>query len=174
ADLAFWNSNTRMSVALFAGESPDHEPHIRMTMARDDAAHFIARREDDTACGFVEVGTRPYVDGCDTSPVGYIEAWYVDPDVRRAGVGRALLDAAEDWAVERGYSEIGSDALLANEVSHRAHRASGYDEVDRVVQYRKPLNAVPVSDHVAAEARRRLSPDDATRFLARIAKTRLP
>ena len=40
--------------------------------------------------------------GCQSSPVGYIEAWYVDPDVRRQGYGHALLAAAEGWAVEQG------------------------------------------------------------------------
>ena len=50
-----------------------------------------------------------------------------------------MLNAAEEWARSRGYSEMGSDALLDNVVSHRAHVASGYDEVDRVVQFRKVL-----------------------------------
>jgi aminoglycoside 6'-N-acetyltransferase I len=129
-----------MSVGLFPAEDPhDLDRHNRSLLTRDDAALFVAERPDGSVCGFVEAGTRPYVDGCDTSPVGYIEAWYVDPDMRRSGVGRALLRAAEDWARSRGYAEMGSDALLANEVSHRAHVASGYAEVDRVVQFRKPL-----------------------------------
>ena len=34
-------------------------------------------------------------DGCTTHPVGYVEGWYVDPDVRRKGVGKALVAAAE-------------------------------------------------------------------------------
>ena len=112
---------------------------MRAFLARADAAVFIAERPDGSLAGFVEVGTRPYADGCDTSPVGYIEAWYVDPDVRRAGHGRALLRSAEQWALERGYAEMASDALLDNHVSHRAHERSGYIEVDRVVQFRKPL-----------------------------------
>ena len=94
----------------------------------------------------MEVGTRPYADGCDTSPVGYLEAWYVDPDVRRQGVGRALVAAAEAWARGRGSREIASDARLDNVVSHAAHRRAGYEEVDRVVQFRKilePPAAVP-------------------------------
>jgi aminoglycoside 6'-N-acetyltransferase I len=129
-----------MSVALFP-EHPAEElaAGMREHLARPDAAVFIAERPDGSTAGFVEVGARPYADGCDTSPVGYVEAWYVDPDVRRAGVGRALLAAAEEWARGRGYREMASDTLLDNEVSHAAHRAAGYEEVDRVVQFRKVL-----------------------------------
>ena len=87
-----------------------------------------------------KVGARPYADGCETSPVGYIEAWYVDTDVRRRGYGRALLEAAEAWARGRGYREMASDASLDNTVSHAAHRRVGYDEVDRVIQFRKKLS----------------------------------
>ncbi|MEO8577085.1 MAG: GNAT family N-acetyltransferase, partial [Gemmatimonadales bacterium] len=79
-------------------------------------------------------------DGCLSSPVGYVEAWYVDPDVRRGGHGTALMRAAEDWARERGYTEMASDALIDNVVSHQAHERIGYSEVDRVITYRKDLS----------------------------------
>jgi aminoglycoside 6'-N-acetyltransferase I len=49
------------------------------------------------------------------------------------------LEAAEAWAVEQAYSEMASAALLDNDVSHEAHKRSGYVEVDRVITYRKPL-----------------------------------
>lgn len=135
-----WGDWLRMSMSLFPNTGhEDHEGDMRRLLERADAAVFIAERPDGTICGYVEVGSRPYVDGCETSPVGYIEAWWVDPDVRRAGVGRALLAAAEEWARGRGYAEMGSDALLDNIASHEAHRRSGYEEVDRIVQFRKPL-----------------------------------
>ena len=137
ADHAEW---MRMSLALFPHTGPeDHEADMRLLLTRTDAAVFVAERPDGSVCGYVEVGSRPYVDGCETSPVGYIEAWFVDTDVRRHGYGRALLAAAEDWARTQGYTEMGSDALLDNTVSHEAHRRSGYEEVDRVVQFRKAL-----------------------------------
>jgi len=137
---ADWSEWLRLSQALFPHSGPEeHEPDMRRFRERDDAAVFIAERPDGSVCGYVEVGARPYVDGCDTSPVGYIEAWYVDADMRRDGYGRALLQAAEQWARGRGYREMGSDALLDNTVSHQAHERSGYVEVDRVVQFRKIL-----------------------------------
>ena len=135
-----WPAWRRMSEALLPDESPeDYEAEMRALVLRDDAGVFVAERPDGSVCGFVEVGSRPYADGCRTSPVGYIEAWYVDPDVRRSGYGRALLEAADTWARRRGYSEMASDALLDNTVSHQAHVRTGFSEVERVVQFRKSL-----------------------------------
>lgn len=129
-----------MARELFASEiAGADEAEMRDTLARPDAAVFVVEREAGGLAGYVEVGARSIVDGCPSSPVGYIEAWYVDSDLRRSGHGRALLNAAEDWARSRGYSEMGSDALLWNDVSHAAHMASGYEEVDRVVTFRKSL-----------------------------------
>jgi len=137
---ADWPEWVRLGLALFPGYSAAVlEPGMREHRARSDAEVFVAEREDGSIAGFVEVGARPYADGCDTSPVGYIEAWYVDPDVRRGGYGRALLEAAEDWARTRGYREMASDAQLNNEISHAAHHRAGYAEVDRIVQFRKVL-----------------------------------
>ena len=129
-----------MSVALFPDYTADDlAKGMREFRARSDGEVFVAEREDGSVAGFVEVGSRPYADGCETSPVGYIEALYVDPDVRRSGYGRDLLKAAENWARSRGYHEMASDALLDNEISHAAHYRTGYEEVDRVVQFRKGL-----------------------------------
>ncbi len=136
-----WPEWRRMARALLPDEAPeDYEADIRALEQRGDAAVFVAGRPDGSVCGYVEVGSRPYADGCATTPVGYIEAWYVDPDVRRSGYGRALLTAAESWARSRGYSEMASDALIDNTVSYEAHIRSGYSEVERIVQFRKALS----------------------------------
>jgi aminoglycoside 6'-N-acetyltransferase I len=129
-----------MSVALFPESSADElAKGMQEFLARSDGAVFVVDRGDGTLGGFVEAGSRPYAEGCDTSPVGYVEAWYVDEDLRRKGNGRALLGAAEDWARAQGYREMASDALLDNVTSHRAHQASGYAEVERLVTFRKTL-----------------------------------
>lgn len=137
-----WNEWRRMRVALWPEEaSAESDAEMRAWHQQTDARVFIAIRPDGSACGFVEVGTRPYAEGCETSPVGYVEGWYVDPDVRQQGYGRALLGAAEEWARSAGYTEMASDALLDNTVSHRAHERSGYDEVERLVTFRKSLTS---------------------------------
>ncbi|HEX8944270.1 MAG TPA: GNAT family N-acetyltransferase [Gemmatimonadaceae bacterium] len=135
-----WHEWLRLSQALFPHHSAEElAAGMHEFRRRSDAEVCVVKRADGTLAGFVEVGARPYADGCDTSPVGYVEAWYVDPDVRRQGHGRALLVAAETWARERGYREMASDSGLDNLVSQAAHRRAGYMEVDRVVQFRKAL-----------------------------------
>lgn len=136
-----WAEWLRLSLSLHPDATPlEHEGDMRSIIARDDAEAFFIERPNGKLGGYVEVGARPYADGCTTSPVGYIEAWYVDPDLRRGGYGRALLEAAESWARARGYREMASDAVIDNEVSYHAHLRSGYSEVDRVVQFRKSLD----------------------------------
>lgn len=137
---ADWPEWLRMAVALFPEIPVDNLAKGMMEFRETpDTEVFLAERDDGSVTGFVEAGSRPYADGCDTSPVGYVEAWYVDPDFRRGGYGRALLQAAEDWARAQGYREMASDALLENLVSHAAHQRAGYEEVGRVVQFRKVL-----------------------------------
>lgn len=130
----------RMSIALFPdGAAEDHRADIDIVQQRPDAEIFVIDRMNGSLGGFVEVGARAYADGCVTSPVGYIEAWYVDAGLRKQGYGRALLEAAERWAKAQGYREMASDAVLDNETSQRAHERSGYEVVDRVIQFRKSI-----------------------------------
>ena len=137
---ADWDEWFRMNCALFPDFSVDEDvAEMRATLERTDAAVFVLERAGGSLAGYIEVGERSIADGCPSGAVGYIEAWYVDPDVRRSGNGRALLQAAEDWARRCGYAEMASDALIDNDVSHRAHEHSGYTEVGRVVTYRKDL-----------------------------------
>ena len=78
---------------------------------------FVAERGDGRLGGFLEAGTRKYADGALSGPVGYIEAWYVDEDLRGQGVGKALIETAENWARSLGLTEMASDTWLDIEVS---------------------------------------------------------
>jgi len=104
------------------------------------ATVLLAETAHGEIVGFAEVDLRPYVDGCRSAPVGYLEGWYVAPAHRRRGVGRALVRAAERWARAQGCSEMASDTGLDNTVSQQAHRTLGYAEVERLVHFRRDLN----------------------------------
>ena len=90
--------------------------------------------------GFAEATLRQdHVNGCDTSPVAFLEGIYVHEQDRGTGVGRGLLRAVRTWALDRGCSELGSDAHLDNVASHAFHRAVGFEETERVVFFRQRL-----------------------------------
>jgi aminoglycoside 6'-N-acetyltransferase I len=137
-DLQEW---LRMRLELW----PHHGDAEHLAEMNDFLAHpdetpvFVAARVNGGLGGFLEAGTRGYGEGCDTAPVGYIEGWFVDADLREQGVGRLLVEAAEAWARERGLTEMASDCLLDNRVSELAHLALGYEEVERAIHFRKPL-----------------------------------
>ncbi len=100
---------------------------------------FVLERPEGGLGGFLEAGTRKYAEGCETSPVGYIEGWFVDEDLRGRGFGHALVRQAEDWARLQGLKEMASDTWPDNEGSIRAHLAMGYTDVGRVIHFMKTL-----------------------------------
>jgi len=148
SDAAEW---LRMRLALWPDSDADSEAqeieHFLAVPPRPLLptlhACFVCPRPAGSLCGFVEVSIRPYADGCETNDIGYLEAWYVDPDWRKQGVGRALVLAAEAWAIKQGCREMASDADLTNIISQTAHQRLGYVEVGRVVQFCKALDPSP-------------------------------
>lgn len=101
-------------------------------------AVFLALEPGGEVVGFAEASIRSdYVNGTETSPVGFLEGIYVAPGWRNGGVARALTEKVERWTASRGCRELASDADLDNIPSHRMHRALGFEETERVVYFRK-------------------------------------
>lgn len=105
-------------------------------------AQFVAYDDARSGVGLVEVALRnDYVNGTTTTPVAFLEGIYVVPQARLQGIARALVARAEQWAISAGCREFASDARLENEPSHAMHRALGFSESERVVYFRKTLDA---------------------------------
>jgi aminoglycoside 6'-N-acetyltransferase I len=130
-----------MRGALWPGSRRDHEREIaaHFDLPPGPAECFVAELPGEGLVGFAEVGLRGYAEGCLSSPVGYLEGIFVVPTRRGQGVGRALVEVAERWARMSGCSEMASDRELDNEPSGAFHQALGYEEVERIVCFRKSL-----------------------------------
>ena len=134
----------RMREALWPESLADHDVDTRRFFEEPDERMrvFVAEDPQGKLVGFLELDQRKYAPGCKSSPVPFIEGWYVEASARRKGVGRALVRAAERWAQAAGFQEIASDAEIDNEISHSAHGALGYEEIERVVCFRRSLDDV--------------------------------
>ena len=143
ADADVWLAMRR---ALWPEDGQDRHSGHKTEIARFFAGELelllgvlLAETRDGRVVGFVELNIRPYAEGCATNRVGFLEGWYVVPDARRHGVGRALIQASEEWAKAQGCSEFASNALADNAVSTAAHRALGFEEVEVIRCFRKDL-----------------------------------
>jgi aminoglycoside 6'-N-acetyltransferase I len=106
--------------------------------AREPQAVLVAEHEVEVV-GFAELSIRPYAEGCISNRVAFLEGWYVAPQYRRLGIGKALVSAAESWALAQGCTEFASDTPSDNEVSRAAHRDCGFAEVAVIRCFRKEL-----------------------------------
>jgi aminoglycoside 6'-N-acetyltransferase I len=99
----------------------------------------IVAEEHGELLGFIELSVRGYAEGCESDRVGYVEGWYVVPNVRQQHVGRDLMRAGESWAAARGCREFASDTEAGNTLGQSAHLACGFLEVERIVCFRKAI-----------------------------------
>ena len=108
-------------------------------IAKPDAAFFLAYEKDSVA-GFAQCQLRyDYVEGTDSSPVGYLEGIYVTDEYRKHGIARELLSACESWAKEKGCTEFASDCELENTQSLQFHLNVGFEEANRIICFTKKL-----------------------------------
>jgi len=126
--------------ALWPGSLADHDEETRTFFDKRlrTPVVFVAEAKDRLV-GFLELDFRKYAPGCTSSPVAFIEGWYVEPASQGQGVGRALIDAAEAYARAAGHHEIASDADIENVEGIAAHIAVGFEEIERIVCFRRSL-----------------------------------
>jgi aminoglycoside 6'-N-acetyltransferase I len=105
----------------------------------DPVQTFVWERDEGGLGGFAAFSVRPYVDGAKSRPCPHVEGWWVDTDLRRRGVGRALIEAIETLARERGFTELTSDTLMSNRVSRAAHPRLGFTPTEQIQYFRKAL-----------------------------------
>ena len=119
---------------------PDNYMTFDMDRLLANVDYFVIFACDgDRPIGLTEAGIRDYGEGCETSPVGYLEGWFVQEEYRGKRIAGLMTQAAENWMRDKGCTEVASDTWLDNEPSIRAHLNMGYREVERLVHFVKRL-----------------------------------
>jgi GNAT superfamily N-acetyltransferase len=114
-------------------------PIIMERVARRNGCILIAEDAKDKALGWAvayENNNEIYVHA-DERTYGYIAELFVSEEVRRQGIGRALIAACEQWARERGLKAMIIGALARNETAFAAYRSAGF--ADYATELRKYL-----------------------------------
>lgn len=134
---------TRMRNLLWNSSEEEHLEEIEQYFANNSTNIvnvLVLDRNNGKLGGFIELNIRNYAEGSELGAIPYIEGWYIDSDIRNTGYGRQLIAIAEDWAIENGFNELASDAELENLTSIAAHKALGFQEVERIVCFIKKLS----------------------------------
>ena len=127
--LLLWPSHTLQSL----------ENEFREIMEKKESAFFVLEINSVHA-GFAQCQLRhDYVEGTDSSPVGYLEGIFVREEYRKQGHAKALLKSCERWAKSQGCLEFASDCELSNDASFRFHQNMGFKEAGRIICFTKKL-----------------------------------
>ena len=112
---------------------------FRELIKNENAVCFL-KYADDRPIAFAQCQLRhDYVEGAVSSPVGYLEGIFVTEEYRQKGYAAELLEACEVWAKEKGCTEFASDCELGNADSLRFHTSMGFEEVNRIICFKKEL-----------------------------------
>ena len=129
-----------LAIQMWADHDPeDLEAEFRQLAMNDEAVCFI-KYVEDKPIAFAQCQLRhDYVEGTESSPVGYLEGIFVSEGYRKGGYAAQLLSECEKWAKEKGCTEFASDCELDNADSLGFHLAVGFEEANRIICFRKDL-----------------------------------
>lgn len=132
------NTLAEMAIQMWSNSSiAELEADFSKIISSKAAVCFI-KYLDDVPIGFAQCGLRnDYVEGTDSSPVGYLEGVFIKEQHRNKGYAKELLSACEKWAKDMDCSEFASDCELTNINSLKFHLSMGFDEVNRIICFRK-------------------------------------
>jgi ribosomal protein S18 acetylase RimI-like enzyme len=102
---------------------PGLKARFTQILALDHHGLWVAETEEGVA-GLVTASLRPTV--YHSGPSVLIDELVVDARMRGRGVGRALVEAAVAWALDRGASEVEVSTEIGNEAAQAFYRRCGF------------------------------------------------
>jgi aminoglycoside 6'-N-acetyltransferase I len=132
-DLQAWVALRR---ALWPGHAEDALlEEARAILASPDEVCFLLVGPEARAVGFAEAAVHIGPKG----PYGHVEGWYVMPEFRGRGHGRALVQRVENWCLHRAICLLTSDTDPAYPLSPDAHARAGFRKLLELTIFIKEL-----------------------------------
>lgn len=141
AEISDLNTLSQLAILLW----PNHEfeglkKELEKTLLHKGAAFFLYF-DHSIAVGFAQCQLRnDYVEGTESSPVGYLEGVFVIRNYRNQGIATQLLQQCELWSKENGCIEFASDCEISNSASYAFHIKYGFQEANRIICFNKKIN----------------------------------
>jgi|SRR5580658_2327683 GNAT superfamily N-acetyltransferase len=137
-----WRPEDDKRLAELAGQlgyqSTPEQVRVRIAGMQDpnQYALYVAEMADGKIAGWIGVSLFRAVEvDCCAEITGLI----VDQDIRSRGIGKVLLDAAEQWARHRGCDGIGVKSNVTRDRAHLFYQHNGYERVKTQVSLHKAL-----------------------------------
>lgn len=132
----------------YPATTADMRPRLAFALASALDAVYVAEGPGSAIEGWVHVIERRLLE---TPPFCEIMGLVVDESARGCGVGAALVQAAERWAIGRGIASMRVRSNLVRERAHAFYRDHGYEEAKRQAVFNKRLTqpGKVEPDHVA-------------------------
>jgi len=132
------NDLAKLASKLYSTSSNELVVEFSSVINKDDNAFYIIKEEK--LIGFAHVSLRKdYVEGTNSSPVGYLEGVYIEPEFRRLGHAKSLIKVCENWAKDKGCTEFASDCELENNLSLQFHLKNGFKVANKIICFTKKL-----------------------------------
>lgn len=118
-------------------DQDDARARLRL-WAGDPQGSLLVAEDEERVVGFVAVHAVPFVERA--GHFARVTGLSVRPESRRAGIGRRLLHAAEEWAAAHGCSAVEITSRRTRADAHAFYRNVGYEDVcDRAARFSRAL-----------------------------------
>jgi GNAT superfamily N-acetyltransferase len=106
---------------------------LRDRLDRDESVIYVAYTEPREAAGFTQL--YPSFSSVSLKPLWVLNDLFVRSDIRRGGVGRALLERARQHAVETGAKGLILNTAVTNKAAQTLYESCGWTREDEFLQY---------------------------------------
>tara|TARA_B100002049_G_scaffold226191_1_gene198859 strand:- start:1167 stop:1622 length:456 start_codon:yes stop_codon:yes gene_type:complete len=111
---------------------------IKQRLENGDSTIFVSINDDASLNGFVQL----YPSFCSVSmiPILILYDLFVDPDIRTKGIGRSLMNKAEQYAQENGFKRLELSTAKDNFIGQSLYESLDYEVDDEFLHYSLEIN----------------------------------